>query len=127
MDPISDMLSQIRNAQVARKAEVGLPHTKLKENIARILKEEGYISQFRVEGDKKRRLHLILKYVGKRGVIEGLRKVSTPGLRLYMGGKEMPRVRGGLGVAVVSTSKGVMSGREARKKNVGGEILCYVW
>ena len=126
-DPISDMLTRIRNAHNALLPVVEMPHSKIKENIAVILKKEGYINEFSVEGQPVKTLKLRLKYTGKRGVIEGLRRVSTPGLRRYVGATEIPRVRGGLGIAIVSTSQGVMSGHEARKKNVGGELVCYVW
>ena len=127
MDPISDMLTRIRNAQQARISDIKLPHSKLKENIARILKTEGYIQDFGVEGEKIRKLNMKLKFTGKRGVIEGMKRVSSPGLRWYVGHEDIPRVRGGLGVAIMSTSHGVMTGRDARKKNIGGEVLCYVW
>lgn len=126
-DPISDMLARIRNAHSALLPTVEVPHSKIKENIAVILKKEGYISEFAVEGKLPKKLTLKLKYNGKRGVIEGLKRISTPGLRHYIGASEMPRVRAGLGVAIVSTSQGVMTGQEARKKNVGGELLCHVW
>jgi small subunit ribosomal protein S8 len=126
-DPISDMLTRIRNASKAMLPTTDIPHSKMKESIARILKKEGYISDFSVEGQTIKTLKLKLKYDGRRGVIEGLRRVSTPGIRRYTGATEIPRVRGGLGVAIVSTSQGVMSGNEARNKNVGGELLCYIW
>ena len=126
-DPISDMLTRIRNAHSALLPIADVPYSKIKENIAGILKKEGYINDFAVEGKTARTLKLRLKYTGKKGVIEGLRRISTPGLRRYAGAAEMPRVRGGLGVAIVSTSQGVMTGHEARKKKVGGELLCYVW
>ena len=126
-DPISDMLTRIRNANRALLPVVELPHSKLKESLAGILKREGYINDFAIEAQPHRTLKLKLKYQGKKSVIEGLRRVSTPGLRRYVGSTEIPRVRGGLGVAVVSTSEGVMTGNQARKKNLGGELLCYVW
>ncbi len=126
-DPISDMLARIRNANRALLPIVDVPHSKLKESIAGILKREGYISDFQVDGQVARTLKLKLKYQGKKSIIEGMRRVSTPGLRRYVGSREIPRVRGGLGVAVVSTSEGVMTGNQARKKNLGGELLCYVW
>ena len=121
------MLSRIRNANRALLPVVEVPHSKLKESLAGILKREGYINDFNVEGQTIKNLKLKLKYQGKKSVIEGLRRVSTPGLRRYVGSTEIPRVRGGLGVAVVSTSEGVMTGNQARKKNLGGELLCYVW
>lgn len=126
-DPISDMLTRIRNANQALLPVVDIPHSRLKESIAGILKREGYITDFAVEGQARRSIKVRLKYQGKKSIIEGMRRVSTPGLRHYVGAGEIPRVRGGLGVAVVSTSEGVMTGTQARKKNLGGELLCYVW
>jgi small subunit ribosomal protein S8 len=126
-DPISDMLTRIRNANQALLPVVELPHSKVKESIAKILKKEGYVSEVGVEGKVKKTIKMKLKYEGRKGVIEGLRRVSTPGLRRYTGSTEIPHVRGGLGVSIVSTSEGVMTGNEARKKNIGGELLCYVW
>jgi small subunit ribosomal protein S8 len=126
-DPISDMLTRIRNANRALLPVANMPHSKLKESIAGILKREGYIQDFAVEGQLPRTLKLRLKYQGKKSVIEGLRRVSSPGLRRYVGSTDIPRVRGGLGVAVLSTSEGLMTGNQARKKNLGGELLCYVW
>jgi len=126
-DPISDMLARIRNAQQALLPTVNVPHSKMKESIAGILKREGYISDFGVEGKIPKIITLKLKYQGKKSVIEGLRRISTPGLRRYVGATDIPRVRGGLGVAVLSTSEGVMTGNQARKKNIGGELLCYLW
>ena len=127
MDPIANMLTCVRNASQALLEEVAMPHSKIKENIARILKNEGYIAEFGVEGDAKKTLKMKLKYNGRRGVIEGLKRVSRPGLRQYVSASEVPRVLGGLGVAILSTSKGVMTGQDARKENVGGEVLCHVW
>ncbi len=127
VDPISDMLTRIRNAGRALRPTVEMPHSHLKENIARILKQEGYVADVSVDSSAIKTLKLRLKYQGKRTVIEGLRRVSTPGLRRYVGAASIPRVRGGLGVAVLSTSEGVMTGDQARKKNLGGELLCYVW
>ena len=106
---------------------IELPHSRIKADIAAILKKEGYIHEFSVEGKPLKTLKLKLKYTGKTAVIEGIRRISTPGLRRYVGATEIPRVRGGLGISIVSTSQGVMSGHEARKKNVGGELVCYVW
>lgn len=126
-DPIADMLTRIRNAHQALLPAVNVPHSKMKESIAQILRREGYIADFGVEGAPHRTLKLKLKYEGRRRVIEGLRRISSPGLRRYFAAKEMPRVRGGLGTAIVSTSRGIMTGVDARKKNVGGELLCYVW
>jgi len=126
-DPISDMLTRIRNAHQALLPNVVLPHSRMKESIAGILKKEGYIADFAVETKPKRTLKLKLKYQGKKAVIEGLKRVSKPGLRRYVGATEIPRVLGGLGTAIVSTSQGLMSGTQARKNNLGGELLCYVW
>jgi len=126
-DPISDMLARIRNANRALLPGVELPHSKIKENIASILKKEGYINDFAVEGKIPKTIKVKLKYQGKKSIIEGLKRVSTPGLRRYVGSTEIPRVRGGMGVAVLSTSEGVMTGVQARKKNLGGELLCYIW
>jgi small subunit ribosomal protein S8 len=128
IDPISDMLTRIRNAQRALLPAVEMPHSKMKESIATILKKEGYVADFNVEGKTvKKMLKLKLKYQGKKSVIEGLQRVSRPGLRHYVGATEIPHVRGGLGVAVMSTPEGVMTGTAARRKNLGGELLCYVW
>ena len=126
-DPISDMLTRIRNANRALLPTVQMPHSKMKESIAHILKREGYIYDFTVEGKLPKTMKMQLKYQGKKSVIEGLRRISTPGLRRYVGATEIPRVRGGLGVAVVSTSEGLMTGNQARKKNIGGELVCYIW
>jgi small subunit ribosomal protein S8 len=127
-DPIADLLTRIRNASRALLPVVAVPHSRMKESIADILKQEGYITDFALEGQgAARSINLRLKYQGKKSVIEGLRRISSPGLRRYVGATDIPRVRGGLGVAVLSTSEGVMSGRQARKKNLGGELLCYVW
>jgi len=126
-DPISDMLTRIRNAQRAEIPAIELPHSKMKESIAGILKREGYINEVGVEGATMKKLKLRLKYDGRKGVIEGLRRVSRPGLRRYVAADEIPRVRGGLGTAIVSTSEGLMTGVQARKKNLGGELLCYIW
>ena len=126
-DPISDMLTRLRNGGRALQPQVDLPHSRLKENIATILKKEGYVSDVAVEGKAVKRIKIRLKYNGKKNVIEGLKRISKPGLRKYVGASEIPRVRGGLGVAVISTPEGVMTGVQARKKNLGGELLCYVW
>jgi len=126
-DPISDMLTRIRNANQALLPNVELPHSRIKESIAGILKREGYIADFAVEGKLPRTIKLKLKYQGKKSIIEGLRRVSTPGLRRYVGATEIPRVRGGLGVAVLSTSEGLLTDVQARKRKLGGELICYVW
>jgi small subunit ribosomal protein S8 len=127
LDPISDLLTRIRNASRALLPTLELPYSRMKESIAHILKKEGYIAEVSVEGKDKKTLKLKLKFEGKKGVIEGLRRVSTPGLRRYVAATEIPRVRGGLGISIVSTSQGLMTGNQARKNNVGGELLCYVW
>ena len=126
-DPISDMLTRIRNANRALLPNVELPHSQIKESIAGILKREGYITDFTVEGKLPKTIKLKLKYQGKKSIIEGLRRVSTPGLRRYVGATKIPRVRGGLGVAVISTSEGLVTDVQARKRNLGGELICYVW
>ena len=126
-DPISDMLARIRNANRALLPNVAVPHSKMKESIANIMKREGYIAEVAVEGKLPKSLKLKLKYQGKKSVIEGMKRISTPGLRRYVGATDIPRVRGGLGVAVLSTSEGLMSDVQARKKNIGGELLCYIW
>ena len=126
-DPISDMLARIRNANLALLPAVEIPHSRMKESIAGILKREGYVADFAVEGKIPRTIKMKLKYQGKKSVIEGLRRLSTPGLRRYVGATEIPRVRGGLGVAVLSTSEGVMTDTQARKKNLGGELICSIW
>ncbi len=126
-DPISDMLTRIRNAGRALLPTVEMPHSRMKESLANILKKEGYVADVSVEAGVPKTIKLKLKYQGKKSVIEGLRRVSKPGLRHYVGATKIPRVLGGLGVAVISTPDGVMTGAEARKKNLGGELLCYVW
>lgn len=126
-DAISDMLTRIRNAGRALLPTVQIPHSRVKESIAKVLKQEGYVADVNVEGNPRKTIKVRLKYRGKKPVIEGLRRVSRPGLRNYVGATEIPRVLGGLGVAVVSTSEGVMSGNQARQKNIGGEVICYVW
>ena len=126
-DPIADLLSRIRNASRANLTDVKAPHSKVKESIARVLEKEGYVTGVAVEGDKVKHINLKLKYKGRKAVIEGLQRISRPGLRTYVGSKEIPRVRGGLGVALISTPEGVMAGNDARRKNLGGEVVCYVW
>jgi small subunit ribosomal protein S8 len=126
-DPISDMLTRLRNGGRALQPHIELPHSRLKESIAKILKAEGYVGEIAVDGKIAKKIKIRLKYNGKKNVIEGLKRISKPGLRKYVGSTEIPRVRGGLGVAVISTSEGIMTDRQARKKNLGGELLCYVW
>ncbi|MGO3857924.1 30S ribosomal protein S8 [Neisseriaceae bacterium CLB008] len=125
-DPISDMLTRIRNAQRANKATVSMPASKLKKAIAQVLKEEGYIEDFAVSADAKPSLDLQLKYYMGRPVIERIQRVSRPGLRVYKGSTQIPNVMNGLGIAIVTTSKGVMTDRKARANGVGGELLCIV-
>ena len=126
-DPIADMLTRIRNGQRAEKLSVAMPSSKLKAAIARVLKDEGYIEDFAVRQDgSKATLEVRLKYYAGRPVIERIERVSRPGLRTYKGSMEIPKVMNGLGVAIVSTSKGLMSDRKARAAGVGGEILCVV-
>jgi small subunit ribosomal protein S8 len=126
-DPISDMLTRIRNGGRALRPVVQIPHSKMKESIAHILKKEGYVSDVAVEGKTIKTISIRLKYEGKKAVIEGLRRISKPGLRNYVGATEIPRVLGGMGVAVISTPEGVMTGVQARKKNLGGEVVCHIW
>jgi small subunit ribosomal protein S8 len=126
-DPISDMLTRIRNGGRALLPAVEMPHSKIKESVAKILKTEGYVTDVAVEGETKKTIKIRLKYNGKKNVIEGLKRVSKPGLRRYVGSTEIPRVLGGLGVAILSTSEGLMTGAQAKKKNLGGELLCYIW
>jgi len=121
------MLTRIRNAGRALLPVIELPHSRIKENVAKILKTEGYVGEVAVEGAPAKKLKIHLKYNGKKNVIEGLKRVSKPGLRKYVGATEIPRVRGGLGVAVLSTPEGIMTDSQARKKNIGGELLCYIW
>ena len=130
-DPIADMLTRIRNANVAMHDDVRMPSSKVKEALARILQQEGYIESFSVAENTDRpgsTLTVIMKYSPERlRTISGLRRVSKPGLRVYSKSDKVPRVLGGLGVAIVSTSQGLMTDREARQRRVGGEILCFVW
>ena len=126
-DPISDMLTRIRNAGRALLPTVEMPHSRMKESLANILKQEGYVAEVTVEAGMPKKLKLKLKYNGKKTVIEGLRRISKPGLRHYVGATEIPRVLNGMGVSVISTPEGVMTGMQARKKNLGGELLCYIW
>lgn len=126
-DPIADMLTRIRNAQMAEKASVSMPASKLKAAIAAVLKDEGYVEDFSVSSNGgKNTLDIALKYYAGRPVIERIERVSKPGLRIYKGSNDIPRVMNGLGVAIVSTPKGVMTDRRARASNVGGEVLCIV-
>lgn len=126
-DPIADMLTRIRNAQSANKVSVSMPNSKLKVGIASVLKDEGYITDFRVdENNGKPKLEVTLKYFQGRGVIDDIRRASRPGLRIYRGKDELPRVLDGLGIVIVSTSGGVMTDAAAKSAGYGGEIICYV-
>ena len=126
-DPISDMLTRIRNAQLSEKASVSMPASKVKASIAQVLKDEGYIDGFKVSGDgTKPLLEIALRYHAGRPVIEKIERVSKPGMRIYKGKDDIPRVMNGLGIAIVSTSHGVMTDRKARAAGVGGEVLCIV-
>ena len=127
-DPIADMLTRIRNAQRAKHESVAIPMSKLKIEIARVLKDEGFIRDFELPSEAERDLKIQLRYSGKREpVVTGIKRISKPGLRVYVKSKEMPRIMGGLGIAIVSTPQGVMTATQARRQNVGGEIICYVW
>ena len=127
-DPIADMLTRIRNANSARHDTVDVPASNMKKSIAQILLDEGYIKRYQIVDDGTQGvIHITLKYNGKDKVITGLRRVSKPGLRVYVGADELPRVLRGLGIAIVSTSKGVMTDKAARAAHVGGEVLAFVW
>ncbi|MCP6757796.1 MAG: 30S ribosomal protein S8 [Fischerella sp. CENA71] len=129
-DTISDMLTRIRNATLARHQTTQVPSTKMTRSIAKVLQEEGYIGEYEDVGEGiKRNLVISLKYKGKnrQPIITTLKRVSKPGLRVYSNKKELPRVLGGIGIAIISTSSGIMTDREARRQNLGGEVLCYVW
>ena len=125
-DTLADMFTRIRNAQMARKVEVEIPSSKAKEAIAKVLKEEGYIDGYAVSGDAKPTLTVQLRYFEGQPVIEKIARVSRPGLRVYKGAGEIPKVKGGLGVMIVSTNQGIISDRAARQANVGGELICEV-
>ena len=127
-DPIADFLTRLRNANAARKVEVLLPYSKIKADIARILKQEGYISNYEVDtAGKFAQIKVISKMVNRASAITGLKRISKPGLRKYVGAGEIPRVLGGMGISILSTPRGIVTGREAKKQNVGGELLAYVW
>jgi len=127
-DPIADLLTRVRNAAMARHDSVTVPASKMKIAMTKILKDEGFIADFSVvKGETQRQIKITLKYIDKQPAFIGLERVSKPGLRVYSGKGEIPRVFGGLGIAILSTSKGVMTGQEAWKNNLGGEVLCYVW
>ena len=127
-DPIADMLTRIRNGLVARHTHVTVPASRMKLEIAKILKSEGFIADFQVNKTAPEMIRIQLRYgERKEGIITGLRRISRPGLRIYKRRAELPRVRGGLGVAILSTSRGVMSDRDARRAGIGGEVLCFIW
>lgn len=128
-DPIADMLTRIRNASSVKHESVDIPGSKFKAEVARVLKEEGYIREFKfIEDDKQGTIRVYLKYgPHKERVISGIKRISKPGLRVYAQKDEIPRVLGGLGIAIVSTSQGVMTDKSARKNSLGGEVVCYVW
>jgi small subunit ribosomal protein S8 len=124
-DPVADLLTRVRNAATARHETVSVPASRMKAELARILRDEGYISGF--EQPNAREIVMRMKYIGKVPAVAGLRRISKPGLRVYAQKTEMPRVLGGLGIAIISTSSGLMTGREAERKGLGGEVLAYVW
>ena len=129
-DPIADMLTRIRNANTAKHDTVDIPSSRVKAAIAEILLKEGYIRSYEIEGDEvKKTIHVTLKYGRDKNekVIHGLTRISKPGLRVYAGAEDLPKVLGGLGIAIVSTNEGILTDKEARSKNVGGEVLAYVW
>ncbi len=127
VDPIADMLTQIRNAQAVKKPEVTLSYSKVKLGVAKILKEEGYIADFSIL-EKNKFLKMVLKYLENgKPLIQNIKRVSTPGQRIYVGSKDIRKILGGLGTSIVSTSRGIMTGKEARKKNLGGEAICEIF
>ena len=127
-DPIADFLTRLRNANAARKTELSLPYSKIKAEIARILKQEGYITNYEVDTTGQfPQIKVISKMVNRTSAITGLKRVSKPGLRKYVGAGEIPRVLGGMGISILSTPRGIVTGREAKKQNIGGELLAYVW
>ena len=127
-DPIADMLTRIRNANKQKHQTVDVPYSKVKNEIAKILLEEGYVSSFEVaENGSHKTLRIELKYDSNKPVIQGLKRISKPGLRIYAEAQELPRVLNGLGIAIISTSKGIMTDRKARNLNVGGEVMAYIW
>ena len=127
-DPIADFLTRLRNASKAGKNQVVLPYSRIKNDVARVLKQEGYINDFAVETDgPKQQLRVTTKFVEETPALSGLKRVSRPGLRRYVGAADIPRVRGGQGIAILSTPRGVLSNREAKRQNVGGELLAFVY
>ena len=127
-DPIADFLARLRNAARAHRGDVSVPYSRMKEEIARILKQEGYISEFEVDTQSKpSQIKVTMKFVNRIPALTGLRRMSKPGLRKYVSSNDIPRVLGGMGVAILSTSRGIVTGREARKERVGGELLAVIW
>lgn len=127
-DPIADFLTRLRNAANSHRSDVSVPYSKMKEEIVRILKQEGYIAEFEVSTETKPvQIKIMMKFVNRTPALTGLKRVSKPGLRRYVGSTDIPRVLGGMGVSILSTSKGIITGREARKQNVGGELVALVW
>jgi small subunit ribosomal protein S8 len=128
-DPIADMLTRIRNAQIAKHDSVTMPASNMKKSIAKLLQEEGYIKSYEfIDDGLQGNIKITLKYLDKKQpVIVGLKRISKPGLRVYASCEDLPKVLGGLGIAIISTSKGIMTDKAARKENLGGEVLCYVW
>jgi small subunit ribosomal protein S8 len=127
-DPIADLLTRVRNAAAAQKPEMFVPYSRIKADVVRVLKEEGYITDYSVDTSAERpRIKITNKIANRSSAITGLKRVSRPGLRRYVGAKEIPRVLGGMGVSILSTPRGILSGREAKKQNVGGELLAYIW
>ena len=127
-DPIADLLARVRNSAAAGKHEMFVPYSKIKSEIVRILKEEGYITDYVLDNEAAHpRIKITNKMANRASAITGLKRVSRPGLRRYVGAQEIPRVLGGMGISILSTSRGILSGREAKKQNVGGELLAYIW
>ncbi|MEW6570808.1 MAG: 30S ribosomal protein S8 [Nitrospirota bacterium] len=127
-DPIADMLTRVRNAMRIRSEKVDIPISKMKLEMAKILKEEGFIKAYKILKDRKQGiLRIILKYVDNESVISGLKRVSRPGRRVYVGSDNIPRVMGGLGIAILTTSKGILTDKACKNERVGGEVLCYIW
>ena len=127
-DPISDFLTRIRNASKAKKVKVEIPSSKMKAGLAEILKKNGYIYDYKIDEDSKQNvISVLLKYSDGEPAINGLKRISKPGLRIYKKSDELPRVLNGLGTAVISTSKGLLTGKEARRQDAGGEVVCYIW
>jgi small subunit ribosomal protein S8 len=127
-DPIADFLTRLRNAAKSHRGDVAVPYSKMKEEITRILKQEGYLADYEIDRDSKPPvIRITMKFVHRTPALTGVKRVSRPGLRKYVASKDVPRVLGGMGVAIISSSRGVMTGREAKKENVGGELLAVVW